>query len=432
MPEELAEGQTLGSYKLISRLGAGGMGEVWRAEDARLQRQVAIKILSERIAEDPEWKARFLREARTVAQMNHPNIATIYSIEQEGPTLFIAMELVEGESLSATLSRGKLDPREAVRIVRQVVEALGEAHEKGVVHRDVKPDNIIVSKRTVKVLDFGIAKQIVPSEQSPTLTQGGMIVGTPYYMSPEQALGRPVDARSDLFSLGVVLYEALAGKRPFESESVTETMMNIIMTEPPELPTIEPAIPPTLIAVVNRCLQKKPENRFQTAGDMAEALDGLDFRVITPPPAPKPKKVDAPTVAVPVAQQPREMPLPGQRALIADDDPVARYLIANVLAERRIAFDEAANGADAVKSLKKNEYTFIFLDLLMPRIDGWGVIDYVRRVKGAKPPRIFIVTGVKNQTLSVADRDIVAGVIYKPLDAGEVDRVIEQSLRAHA
>src|SRR5437899_7379706 len=137
--------ELLGNYRLIDRLGSGGMGEVWRAEDTRLMRQVAIKILSERIAEDPEWKARFLREARTVAQMNHPNIATIYSIEQEGPTLFIAMELVEGESLSATLSRGKLEPREAVRIVRQVVEALGEAHEKGVVHRDVKPDNIIVA-----------------------------------------------------------------------------------------------------------------------------------------------------------------------------------------------------------------------------------------------------------------------------------------------
>jgi serine/threonine protein kinase len=429
MPEEQTEGQTLGSYKLISRLGAGGMGEVWRAEDTRLLRPVAIKILSERIASDPEWKARFLREARTVAQMNHPNIATIYSIEQEGDTLFIAMELVEGESLSTTLARGKLDSREAVRIVRQVAEALAEAHEKGVVHRDVKPDNIIVSKRTVKVLDFGIAKQIISTEQAPTLTQGGMIVGTPYYMSPEQALGRPVDARSDIFSLGVVLYEALAGKRPFESESVTETMMNIIMTEPAELPTLQPAIPPSLVDVVKRCLQKKPENRFQTAGDMGEALDRLDFHVITPPPTPKPQKIDVPTIPLPVAQQPREMPLPGQRALIADDDPVARYLIANVLAERRIAFDEASNGADAVKSLKKNEYTFVFLDLLMPRIDGWGVIDWLRRAKGAKPPRIFIVTGVKDQTLSAADRDMVAGVIYKPLDAGEVDRVIQQSLR---
>src|SRR5712691_4741973 len=185
--------ETLGSYRLIYRLGAGGMGEVWRAEDTRLLRPVAIKILSERIANDPEWKARFMREARTVAQMNHPNIATIYSIEQEGDTLFIAMELVEGESLGNILARGPMPPREVVRIFSQVAEALAEAHEKGIIHRDVKPDNIIVSKRVVKVLDFGIAKQLVSSTESPTLTQGGMIVGTPFYMSPEQALGRPVD-----------------------------------------------------------------------------------------------------------------------------------------------------------------------------------------------------------------------------------------------
>src|SRR6266567_550479 len=173
---ELMAEETLGSYRLIDRLGAGGMGEVWRAEDTRLLREVAIKILSERIANDPEWKARFLREARTIAQMNHPNIATIYSIEQEADKLFIVMELVEGESLGTILARGPLTPREAVRIVRQVGEALAEAHDKGVVHRDVKPDNIIVGKRAVKVLDFGIAKQVVSTTDAPTLTQAGLIV----------------------------------------------------------------------------------------------------------------------------------------------------------------------------------------------------------------------------------------------------------------
>ena len=237
----MAEGEKLGSYKLISKLGAGGMGEVWRAEDTRLLRPVAIKILSERIAQDPEWKARFLREARTVAQMNHPNIATIYSIEQEGDTLFIAMELVEGESLATLMARGPVPPRDAVRLISQVCEALAEAHEKGIVHRDVKPDNIIVSKRTVKVLDFGIAKQTNPTAMdNKTLTQGGMIVGTPYYMSPEQALGKTVDSRSDIFSLGVVMYEMLNGRRPFDGESVTETMMNIIMNEQPDIGAVSP------------------------------------------------------------------------------------------------------------------------------------------------------------------------------------------------
>lgn len=402
------------------------MGEVWRAEDTRLLRPVAIKILSEKIANDPEWKARFLREARTIAQMNHPNIATIYSIEQEGDKLFIAMELVEGESLATTLSHGALPARDAVRITKQVAEALAEAHDKGIVHRDVKPDNIIVGKRHVKVLDFGIAKQITSTTDAPTLTQAGLIVGTPFYMSPEQALGRPVDARSDLFSLGVVLYEALAGKRPFEGESVTETMMNIIMQEPPDLAAVTVGLPEALVEVVRRALQKKPERRFGSAGEMVDALARIDFAKIAQAP-PKVSTANVPTVALPVANSPVETSIPGQRALIADDDPVARYLIANILNQRRIAFDEAANGADAVKALKQHEYTMVFLDLLMPRIDGWGVIDFVRRYK-SKPPRIVIITGVKNQTLSVADRELVAGLIYKPLDPGEVDRVVQQSL----
>jgi serine/threonine protein kinase len=420
--------ETLGSYRLIDKLGAGGMGEVWRAEDTKLLRPVAIKILSERIASDPEWKERFLREARTIAQMNHPNIATIYSIEQEGDKLFIAMELVEGESLATVLARGALQPVEAVRIVKHVAEALAEAHDKGVVHRDVKPDNVIIGKRVVKVLDFGIAKQLISSTASPTLTQAGLIVGTPFYMSPEQALGRPVDARSDLFSLGVVLYEALAGKRPFEGESVTETMMNIIMQEATELSAIAPKVPAALVEIVGRALQKKPERRYGSAGEMVDALARVDFKQPAVRPAVKPPKIDAPTVALTsAAPQSSQPPIPGQRALIADDDPVTRYLIANILGQRRIAFDEAANGADAVKSLKAHEYTLVFLDLLMPRIDGWGVIDFLRRSK-TKTPRIFIITGVKDQHLSVADRELVSGLIYKPLDPTEVDRVVQQSL----
>jgi serine/threonine protein kinase len=336
------------------------------------------------------------------------------------------MELVEGESLATVLAKGALPPAEAVRIIRHVAEALAEAHEKGIVHRDVKPDNIIVGKRSVKVLDFGIAKQIIATTDAPTLTQAGLIVGTPFYMSPEQALGRPVDARSDLFSLGVVLYEALAGKRPFEGESVTETMMNIIMQDAPDLAVVAPIVPASLVEVVNRSLQKKPERRFGSAGEMVDALSRVDF---APKPAakPKPARVDAPTVAMPSAPQPMQTPIPGQRALIADDDPVTRYLIANILGQRRISFDEAANGADAVKALKQHEYTLVFLDLLMPRIDGWGVIDFLRRAK-TKPPRIIIITGVKDQTLSVADRELVSGLIYKPLDPAEVDRLVQQTL----
>ena len=441
--------ENLGIYRLISRLGAGGMGEVWKAEDTRLLRPVAIKILNDKISGDPEWTARFLREARTIAQMNHPNIATIYAIEQDGDRLFIAMELIDGDPLTVMFNRGPMEPREAVRIIRQVAEALGEAHEKGVVHRDIKPDNIIVARRLVKVLDFGIAKQMAGNSKESALTQGGMIIGTPFYMSPEQALGKPVDARSDIFSLGVVIYEALAGTRPFSGETMTETMMHIIMSEPVMLGSVARGVPRGLTAIVARCLQKQPDRRFGSAGELIAALDAINYRDLDtgePPPASVNKNqvtqpMDAahpateksvaasvPVVAAPVAPvaAPPKNPVPGQRALVADDDPVARYLIGTVLAQNGVAFDEAANGADAVKCLKANQYSLIFLDLLMPRIDGWGVLDFMRRLKPDRMPRLFLITGQKNQSLSAADKDVVAGVIYKPLNPEEVGKIVKQ------
>jgi len=391
---------------------------------------VAIKILADHIAHDPEWKARFLREARTIAQLNHPNIATIFAIEQEGDKVFIVMELIEGESLNTMLARGPMEPREAVRIMRQVAEALEEAHGKGIVHRDIKPDNVIVARRNAKVLDFGIAKQIggTNTRDTPALTQGGMIVGTPYYMSPEQALGKSLDQRSDIFSFGVVLYETLAGHRPFVGETMTETMMHIIMTEPPDIGAVAPRVPRGLREIVARCLQKHPDRRFGSAGELIEALDRIDYKDFEVPALPrleaKEKVATQPLNVAPATAQ----PVPGRRALVADDDPVTRYLIANILSANGFAFDEAANGADAVKCLKQNEYSIIFLDLLMPRIDGWGVLDFMRsRMKSEKIPRLFVITGVKDQSISAADRDVVAGVIYKPLNPDEVGKVIKQA-----
>ena len=263
-----------------------------------------------------------------------------------------------------------------------------------------------------------------------------MIVGTPFYMSPEQALGKAVDSRSDIFSLGVVLYEMIAGRRPFDGETVTETMMNIIMNEPPDLGALTPTVPRALADVVRRALQKKQEARFQSAGEMIEAMGRINFDA---PFHPEPAKVHAPTevlqpvgaaapAVAPPPPKPAEPPIPGQRALVADDDPVARYLIGSVLTQTRIAFDEAPNGADAVKALKAKEYTLLFVDLLMPRVDGWGVIDYLRRAKSAKMPRIFIITGVKDQSLSAADRDIVTGLLYKPLEPASVEKVIRENV----
>ncbi|MFL6281266.1 MAG: serine/threonine-protein kinase, partial [Vicinamibacterales bacterium] len=263
--------EQLGTYRLISRLGAGGMGEVWRAEDTKLLRQVAIKILPEQLAKDEEWKERFFREARTVAQLNHPNIAGIYSIDQQGDTLFIAMELIEGESLATVMSRGPMIPADAVRVAVHVADGLSEAHAKGIVHRDIKPDNIILSSRYVKVLDFGIAKQI-GGTADPALTQGGMVMGTPHYMSPEQALGRAVDARTDIFSLGVVLYEMLSGTKPFLGDAITEVLLKIVMSEPRDIAAAAAGITPALASVVRRCMQKQADARYRDSEELRSAL----------------------------------------------------------------------------------------------------------------------------------------------------------------
>src|SRR5215212_4413746 len=339
----------LGSYRLIDRLGSGGMGEVWRAEDTRLLRQCAIKILPASLASDPEWKERFMREARSIAQVTHPNIATIYNIEQDGDTLFMAMELVEGESLGTIIARGAMIPLDAVRVATHVADGLGEAHRKGIVHRDIKPDNIIVSTRYVKVLDFGIAKQIGGTADA-NLTQNNMVIGTPHYMSPEQAMGRAVDSRTDIFSLGVVLYEMLSGKKPFTGNAVTETLLKIVTQEPVDIAKAAPGITPALAAAVRTCMMKQPDQRFSDCDELRTALVkslkedpklARQSRIptIAVRPEPKPRRFEpepAPRAAMSAHPAPQPAtpaptaPAPtahrsGPRALVADDDPTTRY-----------------------------------------------------------------------------------------------------------
>jgi serine/threonine protein kinase len=284
----LAPDQHLGPYRLISRVGAGGMGEVWRAEDTRLGRTVAIKVLPPSVLADAEAIARLKREARTAAQLYHPSIATIHSIEEDGDHIFIVEEFVEGESLTRVIKRGGLSESEICRIGRAVADALAEAHAKGIVHRDIKPDNIIVAGNRVKVLDFGIAKQVgvvgAPSAETPTtfVTQQGMILGTIHYMSPEQALGKTIEGRTDVFSLGVVLYEMTTGRRPFGGETITETMTQIIRDEPAEPVSVNPGISPAMNEIIQRCLRKNAAERF-TAAELVTALDAQLGRAKTAP-----------------------------------------------------------------------------------------------------------------------------------------------------
>jgi serine/threonine protein kinase len=425
--------EQLGNYRLIERIGAGGMGEVWRAEDTKLLRHVALKILPPQLALDAEWKERFLREARAIAQVNHPNIATIYSIDQHEDSFFIAMELIEGEPLSNRIAQGPIEPADAVRVAIHVADGLSEAHEKEIVHRDIKPDNILVSKKVVKILDFGIAKQLGGTAE-PGLTQGGMIMGTPFYMSPEQALGRALDARTDIFSLGVVLYEMLSGQKPFTGDAATQVLLQIVMNEPRDIGQAAAGISRPLAMIVRRCMQKQAADRYQTCDELRRALaDSLkedpgrsrrsqvptisQQRIVPPSPTFRP-------AAPPPEATPAPKPAGQRRALVADDDPAARYLLASVLQRHHIPYDEASNGADAVKLLKTTRYTFVFIDLLMPRIDGWGVLDFLRSRRPDPMPRTIVITGVQNQKLSAADQDIVSGLLYKPIDLGQVEKIV--------
>ena len=277
----MQEHDRLGAYEIVDKLGEGGMGEVWRARDARLNRSVAVKILPADVANDPVRRARFEHEARSLGALNHPNIVAVYATGQDDGIAYIVSELVDGETLRAVLERGPLGTRKAVQYGIQISEALAAAHAAGIVHRDLKPENIMVARNgRVKVLDFGLARQTVveTSDRTATiaLSTPGVVMGTVGYMSPEQVRGEAVDARSDIFSFGAVLYEMAAGKRAFQKDSSVETMHAILNDDPPEPQAIDGArLPPALDGIIRRCLEKQPGDRFQSAADLAFALRAL-------------------------------------------------------------------------------------------------------------------------------------------------------------
>jgi serine/threonine protein kinase/Tol biopolymer transport system component len=276
----LTAGQTLGHYRIIKPIGAGGMGQVYAAEDTRLDRQVAIKILPPELAEDADRRARFTREAKAVATLNHPNIVTVHAVEEADGRHFITMELVRGRTLAELLPRNGFALDEFLEIAIPLTDALAAAQQHGITHRDVKPTNVMVSDDgRVKVLDFGLAKaQLDVWNREGTLalrsaTEDGHIVGTPAYMSPEQAEGKTVDARSDIFSLGIVLYEMLTGQRPFVGDSATATLSSILHDTPRSLSELKPALPRRLARLVHRCLEKNPVDRYQSAIDLRHDLE---------------------------------------------------------------------------------------------------------------------------------------------------------------
>ena len=281
---ELKPGQTIGSYEVVSFLSRGGMGEVYVAEDKRLGRKVALKLLPSSFTKDDDRLRRFEQEARAASALNHPNIITIYEIRDAGSSHVIATEFVEGETLRTRLNRGALSVSEALDIAIQVADALSAAHKAGIIHRDIKPENIMLRPDGyVKVLDFGLAKlseQASPAvaAEAPTIqvrTGSGMVIGTAGYMSPEQARGLGVDNRSDIFSLGAVIYEMLARRKPFEGETPSDTLAAILKTEPPPLSRVLTAAPPELTRIVTKCLKKDREERYQVVKDLWLDLKAL-------------------------------------------------------------------------------------------------------------------------------------------------------------
>jgi serine/threonine protein kinase/tetratricopeptide (TPR) repeat protein len=274
-------GARLGPYEILGPLGAGGMGEVYRARDTRLGRDVALKVLPEEVSSDGERLARFEREARTASSLSHPNIIAIYDVGRSDGRAFIVMELAEGQTLRALLASGPLGPRRLLEIGVQIAEGLARAHAAGTVHRDLKPENVIVTgDGLVKILDFGLAKAVpaagLPgSNEEPTLsrvTEPGTVLGTVDYMSPEQATGEEVDFRSDQFALGVILYELATGHRPFQRRTPAETLAAILRDDPPAVASVNPRMPPRLAAILGRCLAKDPSHRYAATLDLARDL----------------------------------------------------------------------------------------------------------------------------------------------------------------
>ncbi len=314
----LAPGTKLGPYEIASPLGAGGMGEVWRARDTRLGRDVAVKVLPDHLASDPKALARFETEAKVVAALTHPGILSIFDVGEANGIRYAVTELLEGETLRALVSRGPVPVKRALEIAHQVADGLAAAHEKGIVHRDLKPENLFVTTDgRVKILDFGLAKvrggDVSPTDATLDATEPGAVMGTAGYMAPEQVRGRPADVRSDIFAFGAVLFEMLAGRRAFPGDSPVERGHAILTLELPDLTASGVRVPLAVDRVMRRCLEKAPDERFQSARDLAFALQGLSGDSLEHPhPGPRDQRRHPKRAPSPFSPSPTSAPIPSR------------------------------------------------------------------------------------------------------------------------
>jgi eukaryotic-like serine/threonine-protein kinase len=329
----LSAGTKLGPYEILAPLGAGGMGEVYRARDERLKREVAVKVLPAELAADADRRARFEREARAASALSHPNILTIYDIGSSNETVYIAMELVEGGTLKDLTASGPVPTRKLLELATQVADGLAAAHAAGIVHRDLKPANVMVSRHGfAKILDFGLAKLVTPEQTEVSgmqtaagdATRPGMVMGTVGYMSPEQAAGRTVDYRSDQFSFGSILYEMATGKRAFERGTTAETLTAIIREEPEPVSQLNARIPAPVRWIVERCLTKDPEDRYGTTKDLARDLAQIRDHLSE---APVSAEVSGARNAEPVKPRRSRLPFLAGAAVLAAAVGIAAYTI---------------------------------------------------------------------------------------------------------
>jgi serine/threonine protein kinase len=408
----ITPGQNLLHYRLIEKIGEGGMGVVWKAEDTKLHRHVALKVLPEAMAADPERRARFEREARAVAGLNHPNIVTLHSVEETdtstGSVHFITMELVEGRTLTQLLPTEGFTLSRMLEIAIPLAEAVSSAHRAGITHRDLKPQNVMIgADGRVKVLDFGLAKLAAPSSDVPfdsrltteTLTQEGVISGTVPYMSPEQVRGSAVDPRSDIFSLGVMLYEMAAGHRPFAGDNAIVLLASILKDDPP---TVE-GMPASLNQVLRKCLAKEPEDRYQDGAALLAELAGVrGEEALATALAPAPVASDA--EPVPDVKKPKKRRSKRRKAeleQLAGESPEAARRVLDVMRE-----EEAQQHRKRVEGLK--------LVGLITIAGGIGAMGFLYLLLKSEADRPVWVVGLVPIVVGIVM--LLYGVVARPKD----------------
>jgi two-component system LytT family response regulator len=407
MADPLAPGSNVAHYQVVSRLGEGGMGAVYLADDTRLGRRVALKVLPRNVAADPERMHRFVQEAKLASALTHPNVAYIYEIGEDAGLRFLAMECVEGETLAVSLARGPLPLSGLLSVGAQVADALDDAHSKGIVHRDIKPSNLMLTPRGhVKVLDFGLAKLETaehPLNDTQVMTSAGVVMGTVAYMSPEQALGRDVDHRTDLFSLGVVLYEMATARLPFPGTTPSETMARILSAQPEALARFNYDVPEGLERVVRKCLEKDRERRYQSARELLVDLKNLER--------------DSTGGGVAAAAR-RNLSV-----AIVDDEELARALLREYLgASPDIEIlAECANGFEAVKAIAEKKPDLVFLDIQMPKLDGFEVLELI-----GQEVAVIFVTAFDQYAMRAFDEHAV-DYLLKPFSLDRFQKALERA-----